>query len=30
MTESTKSNIVDIGQTLVTLGHHLKNLVNNP
>jgi hypothetical protein len=29
MTESTESNTIDIGQTLVNLGHHLKNLVNN-
>jgi hypothetical protein len=28
MTESTKSNTVDIGQTLVNLGHHPENLVN--
>jgi hypothetical protein len=29
MTESAKSNTIDIGQTLVNLGHHFKNLVNN-
>jgi hypothetical protein len=29
MTESTESNNVDIGQTLVNLGHHLENQVNN-
>jgi hypothetical protein len=29
-TESTESNPVDIGQTLVNLGHHLENRVNNP
>jgi hypothetical protein len=29
MTESTKSNTVDSGQTLVNLGHHLENLINN-
>jgi hypothetical protein len=26
MTESTESNTVDVGQTLVNLGHHLENL----
>jgi hypothetical protein len=30
MTKSTESNTVDIGQTMVNLGHHLENLVNNP
>jgi hypothetical protein len=29
MTESTESNAVDIGQTLVNLGHHLENLANS-
>jgi hypothetical protein len=29
MTESVESNTVDIGQTMVNLGHHLKNLSNN-
>jgi hypothetical protein len=29
MTESAKSNTVDIVQTLVNLGHHFENLVNN-
>jgi hypothetical protein len=29
MTESTESNIVDIVQTLVNLGHHLKNLAKD-
>jgi hypothetical protein len=30
MTKSTESNTVDIGQTMVNLGHHIENLVNNP
>jgi hypothetical protein len=29
MTESTESNTVNIGQTLVNLGQHLENWVNN-
>jgi hypothetical protein len=29
MTESTKSNTVDIGQTMVNLVHQPENLVNN-
>jgi hypothetical protein len=29
MTELTESNTVDINQTLVNLGHHLENLVDN-
>jgi hypothetical protein len=29
MAESTKSNTVDMGQTLVHLGHHPENQVNN-
>jgi hypothetical protein len=29
MTESVESNTVDIGQTMVNLGHHLENLSNN-
>jgi hypothetical protein len=30
MTKSTESNTVDIGQTMVNLGHHIENLVINP
>jgi hypothetical protein len=29
MTEPTELDIVDIGQTLVNLGHHPENPVNN-
>jgi hypothetical protein len=28
MTKSDESNTIDIGQTLVNLGHHLENLPN--
>jgi hypothetical protein len=30
MFDSTESNTVEIGQTLINLGHHLENRVNNP
>jgi hypothetical protein len=30
MTRSAESKPADIGQTMVNLGHHLENLVNNP
>jgi hypothetical protein len=29
MTESSIVNLIDFGQTLVNLGHHLENRVNN-
>jgi hypothetical protein len=30
MTEPAESNPVDIGKTMVNLGHHLENWVNKP